>query len=103
MRVVWTAFAVESLKGIIQYYKLVANQKVAAKIRQDILLTVKRIKKNPEIGQIELLLKDLNEQSRYALSGHFKIIYDCSEDEIVIVDVFDTRQEPSKMNNPNRR
>ena len=100
MKVVWTEFAVLSLKEIFDYYKNAVNRRIATAIRKKILLSVTHLKKFPESGQKEILLEDLEMAHRYILSGHFKIIYRILEDKIIITDVFDTRQDPSRLTNP---
>lgn len=103
MKITWTDFAVESLKDIVEYHKEVANLKVASKIRKKIFSSTRYLLKNPESEQRELLLEDLKEHYRYILSGNYKVIYKIIEDEIVITDIFDTRQNPTKINDPERK
>jgi toxin ParE1/3/4 len=51
----------------------------------------------PEMGtkEKEEYVGDLN--YRYLVQGHFKIVYEVFEREVVVQDVFDTRLDPSKM------
>ena len=39
----------------------------------------------------------LEKEYRYILSGNYKIIYKVEDSYIIITDVFDARQNPSKM------
>ncbi|MCM4161623.1 type II toxin-antitoxin system RelE/ParE family toxin [Antarcticibacterium flavum] len=97
MRIIWTAFAIDTLKSIVEYHKEVANPKVAVKIRKEIFSSTGQLLKYPESGQTELLLKHLNENYRYILSGNYKVIYKIIKNDIVITDIFDTRQNPTKI------
>lgn len=98
MKVVWTDFAIENLKDIFDYYANKANKKVAHKIRRQILKSSTQLIKYPNSGSIETNLLVLNNNHRYLVSGNYKLIYKIVGNEIVINDVFDTRQNPSKMN-----
>jgi toxin ParE1/3/4 len=97
MRIIWTDFAIENLKSIFDYYAIKANRKVAHKIRKQILDSTKQLSQNPESGQLELYLENLNKQHRYIVSSNYKIIYRVDNKNIVINDVFDVRQNPIKM------
>ena len=102
MKIVWTNFAVKNLKDIFDYYSTKANKKVAHKIRRQILKSSKQLKNNPNSGQIEQSLKTLKENHRYLVSGTYKLIYRIMDNQVIINDVFDTRQNPSKMNDEKR-
>lgn len=102
MKILWTDFAAESLKEIFDYYKKETNPGIAAKIRRKVLLSTQQLLRNPESGQKELLLEDLAQDFRYVLSDNYKVIYKIVEDIILITDVFDTRQNPTKLNRANK-
>jgi len=102
MTIIWTDFAIENLKKIFDYYAENATRKVAHKIRKQILLLTKQLIDYPESGQIELDLQKLGQGHRYLVSGNYKIIYRIDQHQVIISDVFDTRQEPIKMNDSNR-
>jgi len=50
-----------------------------------------------------LNLRRLNQGHRYLVRGNYKIIYKEIPDGILITDVFDTRQDPVKINKPGRK
>ena len=97
MQIIWTDFATENLKIIFDFYTIKASKKVAHKIRKEILNTPKQLIMHPTSGQKELLLEKLGSDYRYLLSGNYKIIYRVENTQIIISDVFDARQNPSKM------
>ena len=103
MKIIWTDFAIENLKEIFDYYSIKASKKVAHKIRKQIFESTKQLVKNPKSGQTEINLEKLKQNHRYLVSGNYKVIYKVFEDEIIIVDIFDVRQNPSKMNDENRK
>ena len=102
MKIVWTDFAIRNLKDIFEYYSIEVNKKLAHKIRKQILESSKQLIKNPNSGSVELNLIDLNKNYRYLIIGNYKLIYRIVDNKIIINDVFDTRQNPTKMNDENR-
>ncbi len=91
------------LLEIYNYYKKEASTATAKKIKSEILNTAKQLKKHPTSGQIELNLEKLNEGYRYLVKGNYKIIYKEIPEGLLITDVFDTRQDPIKLNDKNRK
>lgn len=103
MKIVWSTFASETLRDIYLYYKKVAGEKIAKRIKNDIFIATRQLKNHPESGQVENSLIRMNEGHRYLVNGNFKVIYKEVIEGILITDVFDTRQNPEKMNNPERK
>ena len=97
MKVYWTRFALNSLREIYDYYKLNASVSIARNIKDSILLSTHQLELQPFSGSTEISLQQLNEGHRYLLRGNYKIIYKVLEQKIFIVDVFDTRQNPTKI------
>ncbi len=102
MKIIWTDFAIDNLKGIFDYYSENATKKVAHRIKKQILASTKQLIDYPESGQVEFNLQKLNQNHRYLVSGNYKIVYRINDDQVIISDVFDTRQDPIKMNDKNR-
>ncbi|WP_108116833.1 type II toxin-antitoxin system RelE/ParE family toxin [Kordia periserrulae] len=102
MKIIWTDFAIKNLKDIFDYYSNKVSKKIALKIRSQILNSTYQLLNNPESGQLESNLVKLKQNHRYLVSGNYKIIYRVSHNQIIINDVFDTRQNPSKMNKESR-
>ncbi len=103
MKIIWSDFASKTLFDIFTYYKIRAGKSVALKIKNNVFLATKQLLNHPDSGQLEPSLLQLNENHRYIVSGHFKIIYKLVKEEILITDIFDTRQDPIKINNPKRK
>lgn len=97
MKVIWTDFAIKNLKDIFDYFAIKANKKVAHEIRHQILTSTRQLKENPESGSIELQLEQLKQPYRYLVCGNYKVIYRIYSNQIIIMDVFDTRQDPLKI------
>jgi len=100
-QVIWTNFAISELKNIYLYYRMVASDKVADKIRKSIFDSTKHLSKQPLIGAIEENLVDLKQEHRYIVESNYKIIYRVLHNNIYITDIFDCRQSPQKMKKRN--
>jgi plasmid stabilization system protein ParE len=96
-QVIWTYFATSELKSIFLYYKMVAGETIADKIKKSIFDTTKILSKQPFIGQVEENLIELKQEHRYLIEGNYKIIYRIIDENIYITDVFDCRQNPQKI------
>ena len=52
---------------------------------------------------IEKSLEQLESSHRYLVENNYKIIYRKVKEGILITDVFDSRQDPVKINDPRRK
>jgi toxin ParE1/3/4 len=59
--------------------------------------SVEYLSTQPEAGQLEELLQKLGQNSRYIIEGNYKIIYEYNEKQIIITDLFHSKQNPSKI------
>lgn len=100
LEVYWTQFAEDKLQDIFNYYIFKAGISVAEKITYTIVDETTRLGANPEMGTKEVLLSDRVQEFRYIITGNYKILYyiNAKAKRVVIVNVFDTRQNPMKMN-----
>ena len=103
MKIIWSDFASEMLIEIYRYYKVKASIAIAKKIRIEIFTATQQLKKHPVSGPIELNLEKINEGHRYLVKGNYKIIYKEVAEGVLITDVFDTRQDPLKINKEDRK
>ena len=67
-QIIWTNFAISELKNIYLYYRIVASDKVADKIRKSIFDGTKPLIKQPLIGAVEENLTDLGQGHRYIVT-----------------------------------
>lgn len=100
LKVFWTDFAKNELKTIFNYHKKEVSLKIAQQIVIKIIESTVVLSSNPEIGQIEYFLKHHPQNFRSLVTSNYKIIYwiNKTENKIEINDVFDTRQNPIKIN-----
>ena len=104
LTVYWTQFAEEKLEDIFYYYSSKAGLNVAQKLVYELIDKTIDLQINPFIGQKEPLLLNREESFRYLVCGNYKIIYWVNEKQqrIEIMNVFDCRQNPSKMTSENK-
>jgi len=97
--IIWSNYAESQLDKIFEYYLENANYKVAKTIIDKIINDPNRLLLNTEIGQKEELLKYREEEYRYLICDNYKIIYSIDQRQslIKIANVFDTRQNPKKI------
>jgi toxin ParE1/3/4 len=100
LTVYWTQFAEEKLEDIFMYYSAKASLRIAQKLVNEIIDKSIELEKNPLIGQKETLLADRIHEFRYLVYKSYKIIYWVNFDKkrIEILNVFDCRQNPQKIN-----
>lgn len=98
-KIIWSRFSENQIDGIFSYYERKVNAKLAAKIVRRIVLAPDILINAPNIGTLEPLLQDREIEYRYIVSSNYKIIYSINDADqsIRIADVFDTRQDPNKM------
>lgn len=99
LEIYWTDFSKQELKNIFDYYKEKATIKVAKSLVTGIIKDTAKLKKRPNIGQVEELLENDERNFRYLVFKNYKIIYwiNTEMNRIEIFDVFDTRQSPVKI------
>jgi len=97
MKIIWSDFAENSLHEIFLFYKEAASITVASRIRSRIFHATKQLPKQPLSGQLEPNLIKLREEHRYLVVGNYKIIQKRVKEGVLITDVFDTRQDPGKI------
>jgi len=99
LKIIWSEFAETQLDEIYEYYEKKAGPGVAKKLLKGIINEPKKLLKAPQIGQEEELLKHRESEYRYLVFKNYKLIYslDNQNGYIKIADVFDARQNPTKL------
>lgn len=99
MKIVWLDLAKKMLTEVYEYHEDVASRRIARKLIKGIVKETLTLKEQPHIGQVETSLEDRTKQFRYLIYKSYKILYQINDDlsQIEIVDVFDARQKPIKI------
>lgn len=100
LRVFWLQFAEDKLQDIYLYYRIKAGKKTAEKIVNGIANKTVGLAQMPRMGQIENNLTHRKIEYRYLVYANYKIIYwiNSASSRVEIANVFDTRQDPQKIN-----
>ena len=102
MKVLWTKFALASLRDIYVFYKERVSIAIANRIRDEVLTSSDQLANHALSGKIEGSLEEMKVNHRYILRGRYKIIYKIKNGKVYITDVFDTRQNPEKIKARNK-
>ncbi|MFV0530435.1 MAG: type II toxin-antitoxin system RelE/ParE family toxin [Flavobacteriales bacterium] len=100
LEVYWLELAENKLEDIYSYYSIKASEKIAQKLINGIVDRTIGLEKQPKKGAVELTLKHKEQEFRYLIFKNYKIIYWINYEfgRIEIANVFDTRQDPEKLN-----
>ena len=98
-QIIWSDQAEIQLDRIFEYYSENASVRVAVNLIRKIIDEPNKLLEKPEISQREELLLDRESEYRYLVCKNYKIIYsvDSKAKLIKIADVFDSRQNPTKI------
>jgi len=99
LKIYWTDFSKGELRLIFDYYNEKASLKIARKLVLELTQEVIKLQNQPYTGQKEELLIGKVQEFRYLVHRNYKIIYwvNTQKNRIEITDVFDTRQNPVKI------
>lgn len=99
LKIIWSEFAEKQISEIYKFYENKAGSRIAKSLIKGIINEPKKLLKTAYIGQEESLLKKRKIQYRYLVFKNYKIIYSVDKEEgvIKIADIFDTRQNPPKI------
>lgn len=101
----WTRFAEKCLDEIYDYILEETHSKdIARKVVLALIKSTEQLKKFPNSGNIEPLLKKFKQNHRYLVEGNYKVIYQYDGgQQVIITDVFHTKQNPVKIHRKKKR
>ena len=92
----WDRMAKESLDQIYDYVFQDSPQN-AMKVKKELIKLVGSLNDFPEKYSREEFLEEVPGNYRSVSKWNYKVIYEVTEDSIIIVDIFQTRQHPSQI------
>ena len=92
----WDRLSRENLEDIYEYISQDSPQN-ARKVKKALIKLVGSLNDFPEKYSKEEFLKEEPENYRSVSKWSYKIIYEVTEEAIIIADIFHTRQHPSKI------
>jgi plasmid stabilization system protein ParE len=96
-------FAKQQLTDIFNYYSKEVSEDTASKLINKIIDAIEELERLPSIGTKEPLLEKIKLNHKYIVAGNYKIIFRFKAEIIYITDIFDCRQNPSKITKRNRK
>lgn len=96
----WTPFALGCLDEIYDFVAFDRHSPdIALKLIEKIFDRTEQLKNFPESGPPEPLLKEIGQNSRYLVESSYKIIYEYHpvHKVVIVTDIFQTSQNPTKM------
>jgi len=86
--------AMEDILAIVEYYQKNAGRSVATQIYQQINDAILSLENMPHRGHPPHELRQaVTTDILEVIAGHYRIIYQCTEPEVVVFAVFDGRQD----------
>ena len=92
----WDRLAKESLDDIYKYISQDSLQN-ARKVKKELIKLVGSLNDFPDKYSREEFLEEEPENYRSVSKWSYKIIYEVTDEAIIIADIFHTRQHPSKI------
>ncbi len=91
--IIWTEEALEDMRKVIEYLKKKWSYKIAGEFEETTLVRLNTLAKEPLIG----IISSANATVRsILLTRHNKLYYQVTADSIILLNIFDTRRDPSK-------
>ena len=87
---------------IYTYYVEFTSKRIANKIKKQIFESTRKLSNEPKLGRIESSLSHISGEHRFIISSNYRIIYKLVKEGVLITDIFDTRQNPKKIQRPFR-
>lgn len=97
MKIRYTHKARTQLQEIYTFYKENNLEKHGLLIRKKLTEQINRLQDFPNLGPIEPKLESNELGHRYLVEKHYKIIYRTMPDAVLVIAIFDTRQDLTKL------
>jgi len=98
VKLVYTEQAAAGLQECLDFFPPEVSPEKVNEVRDRILAKADKLQSNPHIGQIEEYLEHKGKFHRRIIEGYYKIVYRVEGEIIYVTDIFDSRQDPAKMN-----
>ena len=89
--------ALERFKRSIETVYPEASDRFVDQLTDRVFNHIDLLTRFPNLGALEPELQKFGRPYRRLIIGHFKIIYRVYDQEILVLDIFDSRQDPDRM------
>jgi plasmid stabilization system protein ParE len=92
-KIIWSPRAKSALIGILDYYfKRNGSKTYSNKLNASLRSAIRLLENHPELG-----VKSDIRNVRVLIHGDYAIFYEISEESIVLITIWDSRQNPQKL------
>lgn len=98
LKIKWSFYAKQSLDLIIDYIKLDSPAN-AKSVRKTLVLLAGTLNEFPEKFPKDPYMPKNKGNFRFVSKWNYKIVYEITNEEIIIIDIFHTAQSPDKLVN----
>ena len=92
-KIIWTKNAKEDFKQVVEYLHNEWSERIALNFVGSFYAKIELIDRLPQIG---IKVESHESVSRILITKHNILYYTVNEKEIILLDLFDTRQDPTK-------
>lgn len=96
-KIIWDDEAKASLRSVYNYIKKRESIEQAKKVRNEIRELVKSLSFIPHKYSKDPVLKDEPGDNRFKVIWSYKIVYEVTEETIVILNIFHTSRDPENL------
>lgn len=96
-KVIWDDEAKASLRSIYNYIRNRSSVEQARKVRDEIRELVKSLGFIPHKYVEDPFLKDEPGDNRFKVIWSYKIVYEVTKEEVIILDIFHTSRDPKNL------
>jgi plasmid stabilization system protein ParE len=93
----WDIQAKKELDAIFYYIESEASTSIAKKVKKELIHLIGTLNNFPEKYHKEFLLESSKKNYRSVMKWNYKIIYEVTDEEIIIAYIFHSRQNPEKI------
>ncbi|OFX60566.1 MAG: hypothetical protein A2046_11345 [Bacteroidetes bacterium GWA2_30_7] len=97
LKIKWSLYAKNSLDIIVDYIKQDSPEN-AKMVKQTLINLVGTLSDFPDKYPLDPFIKAEKGNFRFISKWNFKIVYEITDVEIIIIDIFHTAQSPEKIN-----
>lgn len=95
-RIVWSDKFRQSVKEYMLFSQEYYSRKILTRLWEGIKYHCEVLADNPHIGMIECFVND-EEFRRVLIKPFFKLIYTVQENDVILICIWDTRQNPDNL------
>ena len=94
-KIIWTENSLEDLRIIISYLKKEWPEKTLTNFSKQLFGIIGLIRKYPGLGKVYDITLNIR---KIMITKHYYLFYSSDNEKLYLLNIFDTRQNPDKLN-----